>query len=150
VIPARYARLFAAAVMGAASISAANAWDGFTTDSKHHHDGTYAVYITTNRGDCDKHYHWMILVSGGRVSSAGHTPMNASGHINPRGNVHLTFKRFPTPPRLPEGSRRRLARVLGTRRPWNAPVRGTRASEATEHAGRRFELKERLWACAEL
>jgi hypothetical protein len=23
----------------------------------------------------------MILVSGGRVSSAGHTPMNASGHI---------------------------------------------------------------------
>jgi hypothetical protein len=100
VIPARYARLFAAAVMGAASISAANARDGFTTDGKqhhdgkHHHDGTYAVYITTNRGDCDKHYHWMILVSGGRVSSAGHTPMNASGHINPRGNVHLTFKRF--------------------------------------------------------
>jgi hypothetical protein len=51
VIPARYARLFAAAVMGAASISAANARDGFTTDGKqhhdgkHHHDGTYAVYL---------------------------------------------------------------------------------------------------------
>jgi hypothetical protein len=91
---ARYARLFAAAVMGAASISAANARDGFHDRRQHYHDGTYAVYITTNRGDCDKHYHWMILVSGGRVSSAGHTPMNASGHINPRGNVHLTFKRF--------------------------------------------------------
>jgi hypothetical protein len=24
----------------------------------------------------------------------GNTPMNASGHINPHGHVHLTFKRF--------------------------------------------------------
>jgi hypothetical protein len=34
------------------------------------------------------------LVSSGHVSSAGNTPMSASGHITPHGHVHLTFKRF--------------------------------------------------------
>jgi hypothetical protein len=80
--------------MGAASSGAANAEERITAAGKHHHDGTYAVDITTRHGDCAKHHHWMILVSGGRVSSAGNMPMSASGHVNPHGNVHLTFKRF--------------------------------------------------------
>jgi hypothetical protein len=92
--PVKYSCLFAVSLMAAASISAADAENKITTASMHSHDGTYAVDITTRHGDCDKHHHWMILVSGGRVSSAGNTPMSASGHINPHGNVHLTFKRF--------------------------------------------------------
>lgn len=92
--PAKYLRSFAVILMGAASINAANAEDKIAHASMHSHDGTYAIDITTRHGDCDKHHHWMILVSGGRVSSAGNTPMSASGHINPHGNVHLTFKRF--------------------------------------------------------
>jgi hypothetical protein len=86
--PAGYSRLFAAVLMGAASTSVVKA------GGLHNHDGLYAVDITTKHGDCHKHSRWTILVSGGHVSSAGDTPMNASGHINPHGNVHLTFKRF--------------------------------------------------------
>ena len=57
-------------------------------------EGIYAVDISTRQGDCDKAYHWMISVSGGRISSAGNTPMVASGEINRRGIVHLAFERF--------------------------------------------------------
>jgi hypothetical protein len=87
-------RYFAVALMGTASISVANAKDMITPVSMRSLDGTYGVAITTRRGDCQKHHHWMILVSGGRVSSAGNTPMHASGHISPEGHVHLTFTRL--------------------------------------------------------
>ena len=66
--PAGYSRFFAAVLMGAASITAANAQvDLISTQNP---DGIYAVYITTQHGDCDKSYQWKISVSGGRVSSA--------------------------------------------------------------------------------
>lgn len=58
------------------------------------HDGLYAVDISTHQGSCEKGYHWTILVSRGRVSSAGDTPMQASGSINPHGIVDLEFQRF--------------------------------------------------------
>ena len=58
------------------------------------HDGIYAVDIVTRRGNCDRDYHWLIAVSGGRVSSAGDTLMEASGQISRRGIVHLAFQRF--------------------------------------------------------
>lgn len=92
--PVGYPRLFGATLMGLASASAVNAEDKIAHASMHSHDGIYAIDITTRYGDCDKHHHWMILVSGSRVSSAGNTPMSASGHVNPHGNVHVTFKRF--------------------------------------------------------
>jgi hypothetical protein len=75
--------------MGGATINAANAQSAAAQDA----DGTYAVYIVTRHGDCDKSYHWTISVSGGRVSSAGDTPMQASGHIN-HGVVNLAFERM--------------------------------------------------------
>ena len=37
------------------------------------HDGIYAVDITTRQGSCDRDYHWMISISGGRISLAGDT-----------------------------------------------------------------------------
>jgi L-ascorbate metabolism protein UlaG (beta-lactamase superfamily) len=89
--PAGYSRLFAAAFMGAAFMNAANAQDTVATGQNP--DGIYAVFITTRQGDCDKAYHWMISVSGGRVTSAGDTPMAASGHIN-GGAVDLAFQRM--------------------------------------------------------
>jgi hypothetical protein len=57
-------------------------------------DGLYAVKVTTGQGDCDRVYNWMILVTGGRVSSAGDTPLNASGQIDSRGVVNVRFQRF--------------------------------------------------------
>src|SRR5450631_3163888 len=90
--PAGYTRLFATVLMGAASINAANAQEQLAATQNP--DGIYAVYITTRQGDCDKNYNWMISVSGGRVSSAGDTPMEASGQISGRGSVDLAFQRF--------------------------------------------------------
>jgi hypothetical protein len=82
----------AAMLMGAAAISAAPAQDGVAM--RPNHDGIYAVNIVTQQGSCNRDYHWMIAVSGGRVSSAGDTPMEASGQINQRGIVDLAFQRF--------------------------------------------------------
>jgi hypothetical protein len=58
------------------------------------HDGIYAVDVVTRLGSCDRDYHWLIAVSGGRVSSAGDTLMEASGQISRRGIVALAFERF--------------------------------------------------------
>jgi hypothetical protein len=82
----------AAMLMGAAAISAAHAQDGVAM--RLNHDGIYAVNIVTQQGSCNRDYHWMIAVSGGHVSSAGDTPMAASGQINQRGSVDLAFQRF--------------------------------------------------------
>ncbi|MGH6793776.1 MAG: hypothetical protein ACREDD_05950 [Methylocella sp.] len=87
--PVGYSSL-AAALIGAAS--AAHAQGGFAMQQNH--DGIYAVDIVTREGSCDKDYHWMISVSGGRISSAGDTPMVASGEISQRGIVDVAFRRF--------------------------------------------------------
>jgi hypothetical protein len=78
--------------MGAASIGAAHAQGGFAI--RQNHDGIYTVDIVTRLGSCDRDYHWLIAVSGGRVSSAGDTLMEASGQISRRGIVALAFQRF--------------------------------------------------------
>jgi hypothetical protein len=90
--PAGCFRLFAAVLMGAASINWANAQVAFAATQNP--DGIYVVDITTQQGDCDKSYRWKISVSGGRISSAGDTPMEASGQINGGGTVDLAFQRM--------------------------------------------------------
>ena len=80
--PEGCSHLFIAVLMGAASINAANAQVALAATQNP--DGIYAVDITTQQGDCDKAYHWMISVSGGRVNSVGATPMAASGQISGR------------------------------------------------------------------
>ncbi|HUB65416.1 MAG TPA: hypothetical protein VL996_13405 [Methylocella sp.] len=90
--PAGSARLFGAVLIGAASVNAANAQDVLA--AAQNPDGIYAVYITTRQGSCDKTYRWKISLSGGRVSSAGDTPMEASGQINRSGIVNLAFQRM--------------------------------------------------------
>jgi hypothetical protein len=82
----------AAMLMGAVAIGAAHAQGGVAT--RLNHDGIYAVDITTRQGSCDRDYHWLIAVSGGRVSSAGDALMEASGKISRRGIVALAFERF--------------------------------------------------------
>jgi hypothetical protein len=81
-----------AVLMGAAAISAAHAQDGVAV--RLNLDGIYAVDITTRQGSCERDYHWKISVSGGRISSAGDTPMAASGEISQRGIVDVAFRRF--------------------------------------------------------
>ncbi|MGH6823987.1 MAG: hypothetical protein ACREC4_10985 [Methylocella sp.] len=80
----------AATLIGVAS--AAHAQGGFAT--RQNHDGIYAVDIVTQRGSCDRDYHWLIAVSGGRVSSAGDALMEASGKISRHGIVALAFEGF--------------------------------------------------------
>lgn len=58
------------------------------------HDGIYAVRIVTERGACEKAYFWTIAISGGRVQSAGDTPMEATGEINRNGVVNFAFRGF--------------------------------------------------------
>src|ERR1700730_16278997 len=87
--PAGYSGL-AAVLIGIAS--AAHAQGGVAT--RQNHDGIYAVDVVTRQGSCDRDYHWKISVSGGRVSSAGDTLMEASGQISRRGIVALAFQRF--------------------------------------------------------
>jgi hypothetical protein len=87
--PTGYSAL-AAALIGVAS--AAHAQGGVAT--RQNHDGIYAVDITTRQGSCDRDYHWLIAVSGGRVSPAGDALMEASGQISRRGVVALAFERF--------------------------------------------------------
>jgi zona occludens toxin (predicted ATPase) len=91
-ILARYPRLLAPALIGAAAIGAANAQERLAAAQAH--DGVYAIDITTRQGSCEKAYHWKISVSGGRVSSAGDMPLEASGQINQRGVVDVAFARF--------------------------------------------------------
>ncbi|MGH6836929.1 MAG: hypothetical protein ACREC9_15645 [Methylocella sp.] len=89
--PAGYPGL-AAALIGAVAINAAEAQGGFAM--RQSHDGIYAVDIVTRQGSCDRGYHWLIAVSGGRVSSAGDALMEASGKISRQGIVSLAFERF--------------------------------------------------------
>jgi hypothetical protein len=60
-------------------------------ETPHALDGVYAVDITTQQG---LRYHRLITVAGGHVTSAGDTPMEASGQINRRGIVDLAFRRM--------------------------------------------------------
>jgi hypothetical protein len=61
-------------------------------EAPHAQDGVYAVDITTRQGDCGSAYHLTISVSGGHVTAVGDTPIEASGQINRRGIVNLTFR----------------------------------------------------------
>jgi hypothetical protein len=90
----------------------------------------YAVDITTQQGDCDKAYHWMISVSGGHVSAAGDTPMKASGQISPRGTVDLAFQRFGQVATVTGRFARGYGSGSGPRRPCDAPVRGGHSGKA--------------------
>jgi len=89
--PPGHSHLFAVAALICVA-NAAHAQGGFAT--RQNNDGIYAVDVVTRQGSCDRDYRWMIVVSGGRVSSAGDTPMEASGQISRRGSVHLAFERF--------------------------------------------------------
>ena len=89
-----YSRLAAAALTAMISGAAAQAEDGFTEVSMKANDGIYAVHATTQRGNCDRDNNWLILVSGGRVRSAGDALFAASGQITPRGSVNLLFQGF--------------------------------------------------------
>lgn len=88
---------FAAVLMSAsllAGIGPADAQRNTRPASLPYHDGIYAIHIVTDRGGCDKSYIWTIAIAGGRISSTGGTPMEATGQIDPRGVVSLAFRLF--------------------------------------------------------
>jgi hypothetical protein len=95
--PSRKSCLFACAAAVASLLPLGNAALGQSTPQQTRpasHDGIYAVQIVTERGACDRSYLWTIAVSGGRISSTGSTPLEASGQINPQGIVSLAFRGF--------------------------------------------------------
>ncbi|MBO0734008.1 MAG: hypothetical protein J2P49_06770 [Methylocapsa sp.] len=89
-----YPRLAAAALIAMICGAAAQAGDGLTEVGIKGNDGIYAVHATTQLGTCDRDNNWLILVSGGRVRSAGDALFAASGQINPHGGVNLVFQGF--------------------------------------------------------
>jgi hypothetical protein len=95
--PSRKSCLFAcAAVVASLSpwLDAAHGQSNQRLTRPASHDGIYAVQIVTEKGTCDRSYLWTIAISGGRVSATGSTPMEASGQVNPQGNVSLAFRGF--------------------------------------------------------
>lgn len=95
--PSRKSCLLAGAAMVASllpTLDAAYGQSSLRPTRPINHDGIYAVQIVTERGACDKSYLWTIAVSGGRVSSTGFSPLEASGQINPKGIVSLAFRGF--------------------------------------------------------
>jgi hypothetical protein len=89
---ANYSRLAVAALLGTVFANAAFAGKAVDVPRARGNDGIYTVNIVTRQGSCDRYYQWTILVSGGRVSSAGDTPVAALGQINPSGAVRLQFQ----------------------------------------------------------
>ena len=87
-------RLAILALIGAVPAHGALAASSRIAAGQQGQDGLYAVDAMTRQGDCDRVYNWLILVTGGRVSAAGDTPLEAAGHINSRGVVKLRFERF--------------------------------------------------------
>lgn len=92
--PAGYSLLAAAVLIGAAAISAANARSRTASAAMQSPGGIYAVDIVTRYGSCGRDYHLMISISGGRISLAGGTPLEATGQIDKHGVVALVFERF--------------------------------------------------------
>lgn len=82
--------ILTAVVIVAGTVSAAHAKEHMAAHSE---DGHYAVHITTHHGSCGEH-NWRIVVSGVRITAAGHTPVTASGHVDHNGHVSLTFHRL--------------------------------------------------------
>jgi hypothetical protein len=90
-----YARVSTAALIGASLlpwIDIAQA-QRRSFEAQHGQDGVYAVDIKARQGECASAYHLTISVSGGHVTAVGDTPIEASGQINRRGIVDLTFRR---------------------------------------------------------
>jgi hypothetical protein len=71
-----YARALTAALIGASLLTGIDTAEAQRTsfETPHALDGVYAVDITTQQGDCDSAYHWLIAVSGRHITSAGNTP----------------------------------------------------------------------------
>lgn len=89
-----FTRLSVVALIGAVPAQAALAAPAHARTGLNGRDGIYAVNATTRRGECDRVYNWLILVTGGRVSAAGDMPVAATGQVNSRGIVNLRFERF--------------------------------------------------------
>lgn len=55
-------------------------------------DGRWAVTVVTEKGTCEV-YRWEFAVANGRVTPIGDTVARASGRIDPKGRVNVTFTR---------------------------------------------------------
>ena len=55
------------------------------------YDGTWSVSVVTEQGSCDA-YRWNLGIAGGRIDERG-LLAQATGKVDPRGMVHVTFTR---------------------------------------------------------
>jgi hypothetical protein len=85
------------------------------------HDGSWAIQIVTERGDCDRFYRYYVDVEGQAVrlrSPFGATSEAASGLVRPDGRVNATLGQSDDPVVV----RGRLAGSAGEGI-WSAPSR---------------------------
>ena len=85
------------------------------------HDGSWAIEIVTERGDCDRFYRYYVVVDGQAVrlrSMTGETSQAASGLVRPDGRVNATLGQADDPVNVTG----RLGATSGTG-VWSAPAR---------------------------
>ena len=52
-------------------------------------DGRWSVVIETEHGNCDRAYRYGLLIQNGKVSYAGDSSFDVSGHVVGNGAVHV-------------------------------------------------------------
>lgn len=85
------------------------------------HDGSWAIEIVTERGDCDRLYRYYVVVDGQAVrlrSMMGETSEASMGLVRPDGRVNATLGEANDPVNVTG----RLAGASGTG-VWSAPAR---------------------------
>jgi hypothetical protein len=56
------------------------------------HDGSWSVLIITEKGDCDRAYHYAFKIEHGQVSYAGDSSVDMSGSVSASGAVRVSIK----------------------------------------------------------
>ena len=97
------------------------------------HDGSWAIEIVTEHGDCDRHYRYYVVVDGPAVrlrSMMGETSPASMGLVRPDGRVNATLGEAADPVNVTG----RLAGTSGTG-VWSAPARQCKGRWRAERRG---------------
>jgi hypothetical protein len=55
-------------------------------------DGNWSVLIITEKGECDRGYHYEVKVANGRVSYRGDSGIDLAGSVAPDGSTKVSIK----------------------------------------------------------
>jgi hypothetical protein len=55
-------------------------------------DGRWSVLVVTNRGPCDRSYHYLVRIVAGRLHYESRTAVEIEGRVEPNGEVSLDLR----------------------------------------------------------